>query len=130
MKALNRYHKRHGVEAILHKKYLEKRAKSSQLNQLANKQAFHNRCIFTEGGVKCGERVLPCSKHCQKHILEDKKQVLFRTCNIDKGGFVCKQPVADIFDDATCVLHIDMPSQRTYTKKVGNTIPIKFEYFT
>lgn len=29
-----------------------------------------SKCIFTEGGVKCGEKTLPAAKHCRKHILK------------------------------------------------------------
>lgn len=85
--------------------------------QIPPKASFHTRCIFTEGGVKCGDRIIPCSKYCRKHILEDKKQVLFRACSIEKAGVVCKEPVPGIFEDATCILHIQLPPQRNYVKK-------------
>lgn len=75
------------------------------------------RCIFTEGGVKCGDRIIPASKYCRKHILEDKKQVLFRACNIEKAGVICKEPVPGIFEDTTCTLHIQLPPQRNYAQK-------------
>lgn len=75
------------------------------------------RCIFTEGGVKCGDRIIPASKFCRKHILEDKKQVLFRACNIEKAGVICKEPVPAIFEDTTCTLHIQLPPQRNYAQK-------------
>lgn len=75
LKALNHYHRKHGVEAILHRKYLEKRAKATE--GLHQKVPSYPKCAFTEGGVKCGERTLSCLKFCRKHILEDKKQVQF-----------------------------------------------------
>lgn len=75
------------------------------------------RCVFTEGGVKCGDRIIPSSKYCRKHILEDKKQVLFRACNIERAGVICKEPVPGIFEDTTCSLHIQLPPQRNYAKK-------------
>lgn len=81
------------------------------------KPSFHTRCVFTEGGVKCGDRIIPCSKFCRKHILEDKKQVLFRACNIEKAGVLCREPVPGIFEDATCTLHIQLPPQRNYTQR-------------
>ncbi|XP_059620244.1 KAT8 regulatory NSL complex subunit 2 [Phlebotomus argentipes] len=115
LKALNQYHKRHGVEAVLHRKRLERRSKA--IAGLAQKTPFHNRCTFTEGGVKCSERTVPCCKFCRKHILEDKKQVLFRACSVEKSGVVCQEPVPMIYDDATCILHIDMPPARTYVLK-------------
>lgn len=75
------------------------------------------RCIFTEGGVKCGDRIIPSSKYCRKHILEDKRQVLFRACSIEKAGVICKEPVPGIFEDSTCTLHIQLPPQRNYAQK-------------
>lgn len=82
-----------------------------------SKPSFHARCVFTEGGVKCGDRIIPLSKYCRKHILEDKKQVLFRACNIEKAGVKCKEPVPGIFEDTTCTLHIQLPPQRNYAQK-------------
>lgn len=117
LKALNKYHKRNGVEAILYKKFKEKRQRSGASHLGPPKPSFQSRCIFTEGGVKCGDRIIPGSKYCRKHILEDKKQVLFRACNMEKGGVVCQEPVTNIFEDATCVLHIQLPAQRSYSQK-------------
>lgn len=117
LKALNKYHKRNGVEAILYKKFKEKRQRSGASHLGPPKPSFQSRCIFTEGGVKCGDRIIPGSKFCRKHILEDKKQVLFRACNVEKGGVVCQEPVTNIFEDATCVLHIQLPAQRSYSQK-------------
>lgn len=34
LKALNKYHRRHGVEAILYRKFLDKRSKVKKLNKL------------------------------------------------------------------------------------------------
>jgi KAT8 regulatory NSL complex subunit 2 len=116
-KALQHYHKKFGVEAILYRKHVEKRAKVTDgLMQKPNQQP---KCIFTEGGVKCGDRPLPACKFCRKHIFEDKKQVFFRPCNVEKSGNVCQEPVASIFEDSTCVLHIELPQPRVYTQKVG-----------
>lgn len=115
LKALNHYHKRHGVEAVLQRKFLEKRNKTAE--GTGHKGASFPKCIFTEGGVKCGDRTLPCSKYCKKHILEDKKQILFRACGVEKSGVVCQEPVPNIFEDATCVLHINLPATKSYTQK-------------
>lgn len=75
LKALKLYHRRNGVEAVLHKKYLEKRSKGNEA--FVQKSTFHNKCTFSEGGVKCRERTLPTCKYCKRHILEDKKQVRY-----------------------------------------------------
>ena len=68
LRSLNHYHKRSGAEAVLHKKALERRAQATE--GLNIRPAPTAKCIFTEGGVKCGERTLPVAKHCLKHILE------------------------------------------------------------
>ncbi|KFB53311.1 AGAP006680-PA-like protein [Anopheles sinensis] len=115
LKGLNRYHRKHGVEAILQRKYLEKRAKATE--GLQQKPPPLPKCSYTEGGVKCGERTLPCCKHCRKHILEDKKQVLFRACGIEKSGIVCQEPLAGLFENVTCPLHFELPAQRSFNKR-------------
>lgn len=116
LKALKQYHRRNGVEAVLHKKYLEKRSKGNE--SFVQKSSFHNKCTFTEGGVKCRERTLPTCKYCKRHILEDKKQVLYRACLVEKSGVVCQEAVPNTFEDATCFLHIEIPQQRVYYQKV------------
>lgn len=115
LKALNHYHKKYGMEAILHRKYLEKRAKATE--GLHQKVPSHPKCAYTEGGVKCGERTLPCCKYCRKHILEDKKQVLFKSCGVEKSGVICQEPLANLFEDSTCYLHVELPAQKIFTKK-------------
>lgn len=115
LKAMNHYHKKTGVHAILQKRLQERRAKIT--DGLLQKPQYFNKCIFTEGGVKCGERALPAAKHCRKHIIEDKKQVLFRICGIERSNVVCQEIVPNIFENATCVLHMGMPPKRTYIHK-------------
>lgn len=117
LKALNGYHRRQGMEAVLYKKMKEKRARDTILSTKSSSQP---KCIFTEGGVKCGERTLPCCKHCRKHILEDKRQVLYRACGVERSGVVCQEPVACILEDSsTCVLHLNAAvAKRQYIQKV------------
>jgi len=115
LKALNSYHRRQGMEAVLYKKLKEKRARDT----LYASKSSNPKCVFTEGGVKCGERTLPCCKHCRKHILEDKRQVLFRACGVERSGVVCQEPVASILEDSSCVLHLTVaPAKRQYIQKV------------
>lgn len=33
------------------------------------------KCIFSEGGIKCTDKPMPCTKYCKRHILQDKRQV-------------------------------------------------------
>ncbi|KAL3286903.1 hypothetical protein HHI36_001389 [Cryptolaemus montrouzieri] len=81
-------------------------------------QKPHNytKCLFTEGGVKCGERTLPLARHCRKHILEDPNQVLFRSCGRVRADVECNTPVEAIFDDMTCKLHADIPTIKSYNQ--------------
>ena len=80
--------------------------------------------------TKCGDPVIPLSKFCIKHILEDTAQGLFRACSyvpinnavkgestetkdstesskddFDGNDEKCETPIADVFDGATCVYH-------------------------
>lgn len=41
-----------------------------QVTEPTQKPPNMSKCVFTEGGVKCGERTLPSAKHCRKHILK------------------------------------------------------------
>lgn len=119
LKALNSYHRRHGIEAVLYKKFKEKRSRASDSGASTSSKSSFTKCIFTEGGVKCGDRVLPCCKYCRKHILEDKKQILFKACEKEKSGVVCQEPIACILDDSPCILHLTIPQQRQYVQKVS-----------
>ncbi|KAG5678200.1 hypothetical protein PVAND_007893 [Polypedilum vanderplanki] len=116
-KALNHYHQRkHGTEAILYRKFLEKRQQSEQMLPIAQQKNLP-KCIFSDG-VKCLERPLPQNKYCRKHILEDKKQILFKSCGIEKSGIICQDPIANIFEESTCVLHTSLHQMpRTYIKR-------------
>ncbi|XP_023246235.1 KAT8 regulatory NSL complex subunit 2 isoform X2 [Copidosoma floridanum] len=108
LKALNSYHRRSGVEAILYKKSLERRAQSAE--GPAQKPPSAQKCVFTEGGVKCGERTLPSSKYCRKHILKDQNQVLFKACGAKEADMECHEPVPVIFD-TNCVFHSRLPTE-------------------
>lgn len=122
LKAMNRYHRRNGAEALLLRQYREKRQKQLEPSSLMSApgipvQKNIPKCTFSEGGVKCNEKSIPCCKFCRKHILEDKKQILFKACAIEKSGIVCQEPVVNIFDDSSCVLHTELPHPKTYIKR-------------
>ncbi|KAI4498001.1 hypothetical protein M0802_006825 [Mischocyttarus mexicanus] len=108
LKALNRYHRRSGVEAVLYKKSVERRAQVSEGPM--QKQPNVSKCIFTEGGVKCGERTLPSAKHCRKHILKDQHQVLFKACGAVHADIECHEPIPVIYD-SNCIFHMNLPPQ-------------------
>jgi len=106
--------------------------------------------------TKCGDPVIPLSKFCIKHILEDTTQVLFRKCghipinntvkdenaeqndsteslnndNFEDNDEKCETPIADVFDGATCVYHTQFqPLFSVFEDKVQNesSIHIKKE---
>lgn len=112
LKALNKYHRYSGVEAVLRRKYNDRRMKASA--GTAATKPFYNKCTYAEGGVKCPERSIPCSKFCRRHILQDRRQVLFGACGVEKGGVACQEPLPMIFDEPTCPLHIEVPAQKSY----------------
>lgn len=119
LKSLSHYHKKYGVEAILHKKAIERR--TSVTEGVPNKHSSSSKCIFTEGGVKCSLKTLPCAKYCNKHILQDTHQMLFRACGINKGVSVCQEPVLHIFPNENCIFHFNIPSQQlTYNTHVSS----------
>ncbi|RZC42961.1 KAT8 regulatory NSL complex subunit 2 [Asbolus verrucosus] len=128
LKALNKYHKTHGVEAILNKRLHDSRAKIT--DGIFSKPPSYSKCLFTEGGVKCGERTLPLARHCRKHILEvriflclhyDQNQVLFRPCGKKKADIECRTPVEAIFEDTCCNLHMDIPPIKSYAQLRKNS---------
>lgn len=118
LKAMNHYHRRYGVEALLHKQYLEKRQKQTELVTPIVQQKNIPKCIFSEGGVKCNDRSVTSCKYCRKHIMEDKKQVLYKMCGVEKSGIVCQEPCINVFEDSACILHVQLPeNSRKYFKR-------------
>ncbi|XP_033218634.1 KAT8 regulatory NSL complex subunit 2 isoform X2 [Belonocnema kinseyi] len=108
LKALNQYHRKSGFEAVLYQKSVDRRAQVTEGQP--PKAPNVPKCIFTEGGVKCGERTLPSAKHCRKHILSDQHQVLFKACGAVRADIECHEPVPAIFE-MNCVFHMDLPPQ-------------------
>lgn len=120
LKALNRYQKFNGIDAIMHRKSFERRAQVTEGMMIRN--INKGKCIFTEGGVKCGAKAIPVTKYCRKHILEDPQQVLYRACGCQKADHVCQEPTLNIFENATCVYHVPLPSlQHASAKESTNT---------
>ncbi|XP_059173586.1 KAT8 regulatory NSL complex subunit 2-like isoform X2 [Physella acuta] len=103
--ALKRYHKKFGKEALLQKQSTERRMQSTDE---ANYTPPHFvKCVFVDEGWRCGSRVVPLSKFCQKHILHDSAQVLYRPCPFADSQ--CGRPVPTIFNTEYCSLHQPVP---------------------
>ncbi|XP_068621906.1 KAT8 regulatory NSL complex subunit 2 isoform X2 [Battus philenor] len=116
LKAYAGYHRKHGVDAVLARKLHHKRAK---VNEPASHRAVpsQGRCTFTEGGVRCANHVLPAAKHCQKHILHDRHQVLFAACGDPRGCGPCGEPVPRLPLPPACRYHAAPPHYQLFTLK-------------
>ncbi|XP_045490091.1 KAT8 regulatory NSL complex subunit 2 [Pieris rapae] len=120
LKAYASYHKKYRAEAILAKKLQKKRAKVNEIKNRGNPQ--QGRCSFTEGGVRCSMHTLPATKHCLKHILSDRQQVLFKQCNDQRGGVACREPIAKLpLASTVCRYHTGPPVYATFTLKKDET---------
>ncbi|XP_038217797.1 KAT8 regulatory NSL complex subunit 2 [Zerene cesonia] len=117
LKAFAGYHKRHGVDAVLARKLHKKRAKVNEIPSNRGNPS-QGRCTFTEGGVRCSTHTLPAAKHCLRHILHDRQQVLFKQCGDPRGGVPCREPVAKLpLPSTTCRYHTGPPAYTTFTLK-------------
>ncbi|KAJ8704610.1 hypothetical protein PYW07_011798 [Mythimna separata] len=117
LKAFASYHRKHGNDAVLARKMHHKRAK---LNDPCPNRPIpsQGRCTFTEGGVRCPSHVLPAAKHCLKHILHDRHQVLFNACGDIRGVASCREPIAKLpLPSAACRYHTDPPVYTVFTPK-------------
>uniref|UniRef100_UPI00398E493D KAT8 regulatory NSL complex subunit 2 n=1 Tax=Pristiophorus japonicus TaxID=55135 RepID=UPI00398E493D len=123
LKALRRYRKRYGVEALLHRQLKERRVLategSAQQALLASARAAQ-RCTVVTEGARCSGVSLPMSRHCLSHICQDPGQVMFKAC----GGVKevpCTKPVSvSLSEEPCCPLHLQVPPQtyrpeRTYS---------------
>ncbi|CAH2056429.1 unnamed protein product, partial [Iphiclides podalirius] len=116
LKAYAGYHRKHGVDAVLARKLHHKRAK---VNETPSHRPIpsQGRCTFTEGGVRCSTHVLPAAKHCLKHILYDRHQVLFGACADPRGCAPCGEPVARLPLPHSCRYHAAPPPYQVFTLK-------------
>ncbi|XP_045508436.1 KAT8 regulatory NSL complex subunit 2 [Colias croceus] len=117
LKAFAGYHKKHGVDAVLARKLHKKRAKVNEIPSNRGNPS-QGKCTFTEGGVRCSVHTLPAAKHCLKHILNDRQQVLFKQCGDLRGGVPCREPVAKLpLPSNTCRYHTGPPAYTAFTLK-------------
>lgn len=131
LKALNHYNKPAGIESLLHSKLMERRIRLSETSaslmpntvpgSLAGRLTIPTpvvqKCSFNiTSSTKCGDICIPMTKFCQKHILNDPNQVLFRKCGVvvaseeddqsqttDDGP--CETAIPDVLDSHSCVYH-------------------------
>ncbi|KAK3105638.1 hypothetical protein FSP39_002442 [Pinctada imbricata] len=106
LKALKRYHKRHGKEALLHRQSKQRRIAVSEGPNY--RPPSFPKCIHIEDdtAVKCTDRAMPLTKYCFNHILEDPYQTLYRACQF--GGGTCGMPAFSLEEDVFCNLHVPL----------------------
>ncbi|CAG2174442.1 unnamed protein product, partial [Oppiella nova] len=125
LKALWRYQRTHGAEALLKQQSNEKRKAS--VEGLHYKAPTFPICIFAKGDEACTQRSLPLSHYCQKHILYDVNQVLFRPCayvqSSDNGQCSppCLTPVVSYVHKNTCVYHKQLKTDPKDVEKIMET---------
>ncbi|XP_041038431.1 KAT8 regulatory NSL complex subunit 2 isoform X1 [Carcharodon carcharias] len=112
LKALRRYRRRYGVEALLHHQLKERRLLvtegAAQQAHAASLRAAQ-RCTAVTEGTRCPAPSLPMSRHCHSHILQDPSQVLFKTC-AGVNEVPCTKPVmVCLSEDPCCPLHLQVP---------------------
>ncbi|XP_054161748.1 KAT8 regulatory NSL complex subunit 2-like [Oppia nitens] len=109
LKALWRYQRPHGQEALLKKEANEKR--KAFVDGIQYKGSTHPNCIFVKEDEVCTNRTIPLSHYCQKHILYDVNQVLYRPCayvekiSDDQCSPPCLNPIISYVHQNTCVYH-------------------------
>uniref|UniRef100_A0A3B4CV94 KAT8 regulatory NSL complex subunit 2 n=1 Tax=Pygocentrus nattereri TaxID=42514 RepID=A0A3B4CV94_PYGNA len=101
LKALRRYRRRYGVEALLHRQLRERRQAISE--------GGTQRCISFVEGTRCSNQCLPMTRHCVSHIYQDSSQVLFKMCPGLKD-VPCDRPVhMGQSEEPRCPLHLSLP---------------------
>ncbi|XP_061413708.1 KAT8 regulatory NSL complex subunit 2 isoform X1 [Lethenteron reissneri] len=111
LRAMKRYRRRFGVEALLHRQLKDRRTMLSDPHTLPQLPSHRGaqRCMGTVDGVRCSNRILPLSKHCAAHICQDSAQLLFRMCPGVEGA-PCNRPVpVSLSDNPHCPLHTPLP---------------------
>ncbi|XP_067883708.1 LOW QUALITY PROTEIN: KAT8 regulatory NSL complex subunit 2, partial [Heterodontus francisci] len=114
LKALRRYRKRYGVEALLHRQLKERRVLATEgTAQQAHSASVRaaQRCTVVTEGVRCCAPSLPMSRQCLSHICQDPNQVLFKTCPGVKEVPCTKPVVLSLSEDPCCPLHLQVPPQ-------------------
>lgn len=123
LKALTHYHAPAGREALLAARHREKRAQVSAGRPSTSASATPTSSPAIApcqhpltSTTRCGQGVIPMSRFCPKHILEQPNQVLFRACGVttDVSDGPCETPVPALFAHSTCVFHTRLlPIQST-----------------
>ncbi|XP_057685871.1 KAT8 regulatory NSL complex subunit 2 [Corythoichthys intestinalis] len=109
LKALRRYRRRYGMEALLHRQLRERRQTVTEGAPQTHSRALQEKCISFVDGNRCPNPCLPLTRHCVSHIFQDGNQVLFKSCPGTKD-VPCERTVhMGQSDDPRCPLHLPLP---------------------
>ncbi|XP_068603396.1 KAT8 regulatory NSL complex subunit 2 isoform X2 [Brachionichthys hirsutus] len=109
LKALRRYRRRYGVEALLHRQLRERRQAVTDGAPQPFTRTVYEKCVSFVEGARCANPSLPMTRHCVSHIYQDNSQVLFRTCP-GVRDVPCDRTVhLGQSDDPRCPLHLTLP---------------------
>ncbi|XP_023654702.2 KAT8 regulatory NSL complex subunit 2 [Paramormyrops kingsleyae] len=110
LKALRRYRRRYGVEALLHRQLRERRLAATEgVSMQVHAARSSQRCISFVDGARCPNQCLPMTRHCVSHIYQDSHQVLFKMCPGLKD-VPCTRPVhMGQSEEPRCPLHLSLP---------------------
>lgn len=108
LKALRRYRRRYGSEALLHRQLRERRQALTEGAPQPYLRTVTDICSSSDG-TRCTNPCLPMTRHCLSHIYQDSNQVLFKLCPGLKE-VPCDRPVhMGQSDDPRCPLHFTLP---------------------
>ncbi|XP_061760296.1 KAT8 regulatory NSL complex subunit 2 [Nerophis ophidion] len=109
LKALRRYRRRYGVEALLHRQLRERRQAVTEGIPQAHGRTLQEKCISFVDGSRCTNSCLPMTHHCVSHIFQDSNQVLFKTCPGMKDVPCDRTVHLGLSDEPRCPLHLALP---------------------
>lgn len=109
LKALRRYRRRYGVEALLHRQLRERRQAATESSAQPHSSRISQKCISFVEGTRCTNNCLPMTRHCVNHLYQDSNQVLFKLCPGLKD-VPCDRPVhMGQSEEPRCPLHFTLP---------------------
>ncbi|MEE6471258.1 hypothetical protein FKM82_009225 [Ascaphus truei] len=111
LKALRRYRKRYGMEALLHRQLKERRMLATEGASLqAHTTRSSQRCLAFVDDIRCSNQSLPMTRHCLSHMCQDSNQVLFKLC-VGSEEVPCNKPLpVSLSEEPCCPLHYQLPS--------------------
>uniref|UniRef100_A0A1A8KBT9 KAT8 regulatory NSL complex subunit 2 n=3 Tax=Nothobranchius kuhntae TaxID=321403 RepID=A0A1A8KBT9_NOTKU len=109
LKALRRYRRRYGIEALLHRQLRERRQALTEGAPQIHAKTVNEKCVSFVEGTRCTNTCLPLARHCLSHIYQDSNQVLFKICPGIKDVPCDRVVHMGQSDNPRCPLHLTLP---------------------